>query len=304
MKFVRIKLTWFTLLCMLVVCMTSCDKYNYTDELQGIGHRVEILEESMLEVNVQLAAIKEIFTVIQEHGYITNIEENADGTYTITFNNNNSCTLRNGYQGTDGQDGKEADLKIGAALDPQTGIYFWTLNGEWLLDNNGNKVQISATDGKDGTDGKNGKDGQDGKDGKDGADGKDGVDGKDGKDGADGKNGADGKGITESQVIIPIMRINNVTRNWEISVDNGGTWTDTGFCADGKDGVDGKDGADGKDGKDGVDGKDGKDGVNGKDGKDGKNDIFVKAILSDDKQSVTFVLADGSQYTVPVIPDE
>lgn len=90
--------------------------------------------------------------------------------------------------------------------------------------------------------------------------------------------GEDGKdGVT------PQLRINEQTNMWEVSYDQGKTWTSlnvpaTGDKGDkgepGKDGVDGtngKDGVDGTNGKDGIDGKDGVDGTNGKDGVDGKN---------------------------------
>ena len=42
------------------------------------------------------------------------------------------------------------------------GVYYWTIDGEWLLDSDGNKI---PTTGKDGADGQNGENGQDGADG-------------------------------------------------------------------------------------------------------------------------------------------
>ena len=48
------------------------------------------------------------------------------------------------------------DKRIQSDVD---GIYYWTLDGEWLLDNNGNKIKAEGRDGKDGADGKDGKDG-------------------------------------------------------------------------------------------------------------------------------------------------
>jgi hypothetical protein len=84
---------------------------------------------------------------------------------------------------------------------------------------------FNGIDGKDGADGKDGEDGKDGADGKDGEDGKDGADGKDGKDG-----------------ITPIL---NVTPEgfWEVSYDNGATFTlltdseGNTFTSKGKDGA-------------------------------------------------------------------
>jgi hypothetical protein len=63
------------------------------------------------------------------------------------------------------------------AIDPETGDWCWTIDGEWLLDSNGNKVLAVGRDGKDG------QDGEDGTPGADGSDGSDGVPGADGKDG-------------------------------------------------------------------------------------------------------------------------
>lgn len=33
------------------------------------------------------------------------------------------------------------------------GVYYWTLDGEWLLDDEGNKMRVTGEDGKDGEDG-------------------------------------------------------------------------------------------------------------------------------------------------------
>jgi uncharacterized protein (TIGR02145 family) len=110
-------------------------------------------------------------------------------------------------------------------------VYYWTLNGEWLLDDNGNKLPVSGKDGQNGTNGSNGQDGEDGKDGADGQDGKDGI--------------------------TPQLKIED--GYWYISYDNGATWTQLGK-ATGEDGKDGTDGENGKDGQNGADGKDGQDG--------------------------------------------
>ena len=99
------------------------------------------------------------------------------------------------------------------------GCYYWTLDGEWLTDEKGNKVKAQGTDGKDG------------------------VDGEDGNDGTDGEDG-----------ITPQLKIEN--GRWMLSMDDGKTWTDIGQAAgaDGKDGEDRTDGEDGIDGKDGTNG--------------------------------------------------
>ena len=50
----------------------------------------------------------------------------------------------------------------------------------------------------------------------------------------------------------PRLRINAESNEWEVSYDEGQTWTSLGVKATGSDGKDGKDGIDGKDGKDGL----------------------------------------------------
>ena len=67
----------------------------------------------------------------------------------------------------------------------------------------------------------------------------------------------------------PRLRINAESNEWEVSYDEGQTWTSLGVKATGADGQDGKDGTPGRDGVDGKDGAPGKDGADGKDGDKG-----------------------------------
>ena len=57
----------------------------------------------------------------------------------------------------------------------------------------------------------------------------------------------DGQRVPASS-IAPLVRINNDTKEWEISIDGGLTWNGTGVIAEGKDGQNGENGKDGKDG--------------------------------------------------------
>ena len=187
------------LIAILACLMTmSCSKYEYSDELQKLGGRVENLEAMVLEANKQFEILHEIIMAIENNGYITDMIVGSDGQYYLTFNTGKTIVLRQGKDGKDGKDGQEIDFLIDVKQGEDE-IYYWTINGQWLLDEDGNRVPASARAGKD---------------------------------------GKDGKTMSETGAIAPRTRINTLNRHWEISTDGGKTWSDTGIVADGKDGED------------------------------------------------------------------
>ncbi|MBR5200531.1 MAG: hypothetical protein IKW31_02130 [Alistipes sp.] len=236
------------------------------------------LKKQCEEMNQNISAMQQILEALQNNDYVTSVQQIVeDGKtigYTIYFSKSGAVTIYHGVDGEDGKDGADgidgvngADGKDGhspivGVRQDSDGIYYWTLDGEWLLDEAGNKIKAVGVDGKDGQDGEDGKDGQDGEDGKDGQDGADGTDG------VDGENGADG--------ITPQLKIEN--EYWYISYDNGTTWSQLGKAA----------------------GEDGKDGANGSDGADGKDgDSFFQSVDSSNSEYVVITLADGTVIKLP-----
>ena len=150
------------LLLTLTVCFfTACHKDIWA-ELENLDQRVTKLEELCKEMNTNIISIQTIVNVNQSGDYITGIVEiKKNGEvigYTITFGKHDPITIYHGQDGKDGQDGSSSTPVIGVAQDTD-GVYYWTLNGEWLLDDNGNKLPVSGTDGKDGQNGSNGQNG-------------------------------------------------------------------------------------------------------------------------------------------------
>ena len=231
-------------------CSDKYDDSALRNDLNDLENRVTKLEELCKQMNTNISSLQKIVEALQDNLSISKVEQISDG-YIIHFSDGSTATIKNG------KNSEDAPI-IGVKKDTD-GIYYWTLDGEWLTDEKGNKVKAQGTDGKDGVDGE---------------DGNDGVDGEDGVDGTNGKDGKDG--------ITPQLKIEN--GRWMLSMDNGKTWTDIGQAT----------GADGKDGEDGEDGKDGEDGV---DGKDGTNGIF-KSVREDD-DNVYFTLEDDSVITIP-----
>ena len=272
------KLLVFSLLLTIVGCSKEYDDSALVGRVNNLESRVLKLEQLCQQMNTNISSLQTIVSALQNNDYVTGVVPVTEGGktvgYTISFTKSQPVTIYHGKDGVDGKngtDGKDgqngADGKDGKSYVPvigvrqdTDGVYYWTLDGKWLIDGSGNKVKAEGRDGKNGADG---KDGLNGSDGRDGADGKNGQDGADGKDGANGTDGRDG--------ITPVLKIED--NYWLISYDNGGSWTKLGKATgeNGRDGVDGKDGKNGENGRDGVDGKDGKDGENGRDGVDGKD---------------------------------
>lgn len=86
----------------------------------------------------------------------------AEGYWTISYDNgkiynrildsNNSpisAIGKNGQDGKDGQDGKTPEIAIKQDFD---GIYYWTKDGEWLTDQQGQKIKANGIDGENGKD--------------------------------------------------------------------------------------------------------------------------------------------------------
>ena len=233
----------------LVILLPLCFSCKYDDselwnEVNDLVNRVTRLEKQCNEINTNIGSLQTVIKALEKNDYITNVapiyENSVVVGYTITFAKNGSITLYNGHDGTDGD-----TPDIGVKKDSD-GIYYWTINGKWLLDENNKKIKA---EGKDGKDGENGKDGKDGKDG-----------------------------------ITPQFKIEN--DYWYVSYDNGQTWKKQNKAKgeDGEtpeidikkdnDGVyywtiNGDWLLDDNNKKIKVEGQDGKDGENGEDGKDG-----------------------------------
>lgn len=198
----------------------GCQKYNDTPLKNRVGeleNRVTALEELCKKMNTNISSLQTIVGALQKNDYVTSVTpvtKNGETIgYTIAFSKSAPITIyhgengkdgANGADGKDGVNGKDGHTPVIGVRQDSDGVYYWTLDGEWLLDDAGNKIKAEGRDGQNGTDG---------------------------KDGADGKDG-----------ITPQLRIEN--GYWYVSTDNGTTWTNLGKATgeDGKDGKDGIDG--------------------------------------------------------------
>lgn len=212
--------TLTALTCTLLGAAGCYDETELLKKLADQEARLAVLEQACSQINTNIASLQVILNAIQEKDYITStapyIQNGKLIGYVLTFSRSGSIILfqgqdgadgkngadgRNGRDGADGKDGRNGDIPVISARQDSDGCWYWTLNGEWLLDAQGDKLQAA------------------------------GADGKDGKNGADGKDGKDG--------ITPQLKIAENT--WYLSVDGGASWTRIGTAVgkDGKDGLNG-----------------------------------------------------------------
>ena len=141
------------------------------------------------------------------------------------------------------------------------GVLYWTVDGNWLLDDAGNKVKAEGRDGEAGQNGTNGSNG------------------------TNGTNGQDG--------VTPKFEIRD--GKWYVSYDNGTSWTELGQ-ATGDQGPQGETGATGPQGPQGETGATGSQGPAGSNGENG--DSFFQSVDTTNADYVIFTLANGEEFKV------
>ncbi|MDY3089543.1 MAG: PL29 family lyase N-terminal domain-containing protein [Porphyromonas sp.] len=255
------------------LAVSSCSKYDdsaLSGRVTNVEGRVSKLEEQVKALNSDIVAIRTLVTALENKDYVTKVEPITEGDrsgYRISFTKSNPITIYHGTNGTNGRDGQNgANGRDGVngtngrdgvspviGVRQEGGIYYWTLNGEWLTDAQGQKVKAQGTDGRDGVNGVDGAPGRDGQDGAPGAPGRDGQDGAPGAPGRDGVNGADGApgrdgqdgapgrdgqdGAPGRDGVTPQLKIEN--EYWYVSYDNGLTWQNLNVKARGDQGATG-----------------------------------------------------------------
>ena len=252
----------------------------YRDELAQIHKEIDDINARLdafcNETNTNIAALQTMIAALQAKDYVTGVvpvmEDGKEVGYQITFDKSGKVTIyhgkdgANGADGANGKDGKDGYTpQIGVKLHTD-GLYYWTLDGEWLTDENGNMIKAIGVDGEDG---------EDGKDGAVGPQGPEGPQGPQGEQGDQGPAGADGK-----DAIAPKLKIED--GNWYVSVDGGVTWDYLGQAT-------------GDAGQDGATGPQGPQGEQGPQGDKGDS-IFSDIDITEEYVIIT--LADGKTQII------
>ena len=181
--------------------LSSCkyDDSELIDRVDNLEDRLAKLEEQCKQINANINSLQTIVSALENANQITSVSELVENGkklgYKIEFTKSGLIHIYHGQDGADGSDRTGGYVpQIGVEKD-KDGIYYWTLDGSWLTDKDGNKIKAVGLDGKDG------------------------QEGSDGSNGSNGSNGRDG--------ITPKLQINS-NGYWEVSYDNGKTWVEVG----------------------------------------------------------------------------
>ena len=136
----------------LPLMLLGCSKLNdLTSRVDELDSRLSKLETICTQMNNDITSLQTILKALEDKDYVTSVEpvtEEGEGIgYRINFTRSGSITI---FHGEDGEDGADGLIPIISVKKDTNGLYYWTLDGEWLLDANGNRIKASATDGSDG----------------------------------------------------------------------------------------------------------------------------------------------------------
>ena len=204
-------------------CSDDYDDAWIKETTQELENRVAALEEWQKSVNKDISSLQDLIAALEDKDYVTGITPLGDGKgYVISFLKSGDITIKNGEKGDKGDTGAAPNI---SAKQDADGKYYWTINGEWLLDDNNNKMPVTGEKGDKGDQGESGLTPHIGDNGNWWIGTTDtGIKAK-------GENGQDGK-----DAIAPIVRINPTTNEWEISTDGGSIYNSTGIKATGEKG--------------------------------------------------------------------
>lgn len=125
----------------------ACSKYDDNwarQELSSIKDRIESLEKWCENMNSDIHSLKLIISAIEKRDYVETVteivEEGVVVGYQLTFGGGNTISI---YNGEDGIDGNSPEISVRQDSD---GIWYWTVNNEWLTDKNGHKIPTIGRD--------------------------------------------------------------------------------------------------------------------------------------------------------------
>lgn len=135
-----------------LLSLVSCTEYDEVamwNKNEDMGSRLAALEELCSRLNTNIVSLQQIVEALQGNDYVTGVVpvvENGETVgYTISFSKSGPVTIYHGKKGENGQNGTTPVIGVEQDTD---GFYYWTLDGEWLTDDEGSKILAQGMAGK------------------------------------------------------------------------------------------------------------------------------------------------------------
>lgn len=159
----------YSLLLILAIFAIGCSEYDDTQiktDITELEQRIAKLENLCSQLNTNVTSLQSILSAVQSRDAVTGVTA-VEGGYKISFATASPITILNGVNGEKGDTGASGvDGNDGADGQPGTdgddgktpvvtialfeGVYYWKIDGAWVLDSGNNKIRASATDGSNG----------------------------------------------------------------------------------------------------------------------------------------------------------
>lgn len=139
-----------SMVCACMFGLSSCgDDYDDSElrgDIKNLDSRITALEEWQKSVNTDIRSLQSLVEALEDKDYVTAVTPLEDGTgYVISFLKSGNVTIKHGEKGEDGT------TPVISVKQDSDGKHYWTVNGEWLLDN-GNKMPVTGEKGDKGAD--------------------------------------------------------------------------------------------------------------------------------------------------------
>ncbi len=135
-----------------LLSLVSCTEYDEVamwNKNEDMGSRLAALEELCSQLNTNIVSLQQIVEALQGNDYVTGVVpvvENGETVgYQISFSKSGPVTIYHGKKGENGQNGTTPVIGVEQDTD---GLYYWTLDGEWLTDDEGSKILAQGMAGK------------------------------------------------------------------------------------------------------------------------------------------------------------
>lgn len=124
-------------LSLLMAGICSCESYDDSlqqEKLDALEERFAKIEQECTTVNSQIGAFQTVIDAIRKNWFVTLVEQTSNG-YDVYFSNGQRVSFDNGVA---------EDAPVIGVRKGDDGIYWWTINGELLLDPEGNMVAANS----------------------------------------------------------------------------------------------------------------------------------------------------------------